>query len=369
MKKWIKIIFIQLLIFLILVSVLDFGAGLVLDLRYQYVQQSRIASDQRDQLPNYQDIAWAKKHFEELKEAKTTYTSYVGWRRIPFSGQTINIDQDGIRETDSHPLADSSSPIAVFLGGSTIWGSGVSDAYTIPSFFARKSPTAYRVLNLGESAYCAYQGYLFLQSRILKGLSPDLVISYDGVNNSPAHLPTFWKHSAENLMADRLKRPDDGSINNLYTLKSTIDLIKRGKGYVSRQRDVSSGKSQIPQERHEQAAKELLDSWVLTQQLCREQGADFMAILQPNVFVGNPITSHIAASIQDHPYQHSYAYYEEVIRMLDLPRYQALKPDCLILTHAFDDMADVYIDFCHVSPNGNERIVDLILEWQASREE
>lgn len=347
---------------------LEFVSGLVLDLHYQYIQQARISGDKREMLPNYQDIAWAAKHFEELKETKTSYTSYVGWRRIPFSGQTINIDQDGIRETDSHPLVDSSSPTAIFLGGSTIWGSGVSDPYTIPSIFARKSPKVYRVLNFGESAYCAYQGYLFLQSRILNGLRPDLVISYDGVNNSPAHLPTFLAHSAELLIADKLKRPDDGSIHNLYSLRSTIDLIKRSKGFVSRQRALSSENAKIPQERQKQAAKELLDSWMLTKQLCLEQGADFMAILQPNVFVGRPVTSHITASIQDHPYKHGYTYYEEVLRMLDLPTYQALKQDCLILTHAFDDMTDVYIDFCHVSPNGNERIVDLILECQELRE-
>ena len=49
-------------------------------------------------LPNYNGAEWARKHFSEyydLKEAD--YKAFYGWRRPAFVGQTINIDERGMR--------------------------------------------------------------------------------------------------------------------------------------------------------------------------------------------------------------------------------------------------------------------------------
>src|SRR5918995_757257 len=52
--------------------------------------------DRRANLPNYQEADWAKTHFREFAELVTVHHSYVGWRRLPYRGETIEIGDDGI---------------------------------------------------------------------------------------------------------------------------------------------------------------------------------------------------------------------------------------------------------------------------------
>ena len=93
----------------------------------------------RYKLPNYDNVHWAKDHFYNFGKLETNYYSYFGWRRKPYKSLSINIDENGIRHTPQHPRATKKSPLIVFLGGSTMWGTGSNDASTIPAFFAQFS--------------------------------------------------------------------------------------------------------------------------------------------------------------------------------------------------------------------------------------
>ncbi len=70
-----------------------------------------------------------------------TWAPYVYWKRKPFAGKYINVDERGLRRTWNGKLPeekDSSAIIEVFMfGGSAMWGSGVSDDYTIASIVSR----------------------------------------------------------------------------------------------------------------------------------------------------------------------------------------------------------------------------------------
>jgi hypothetical protein len=68
--------------------------------------------DSRASLPNYQDVDWANAHFREFAELVTVHHSYVGWRRLPFWGETIEIDDDGVRRTYADPAAKPTETIA-----------------------------------------------------------------------------------------------------------------------------------------------------------------------------------------------------------------------------------------------------------------
>ena len=50
-------------------------------------------------LPNYLGAEWARQHFLEFNELNAVYMSYYGWRRSPYSGETIKIDDRGLRRT------------------------------------------------------------------------------------------------------------------------------------------------------------------------------------------------------------------------------------------------------------------------------
>jgi hypothetical protein len=67
----------------------------------------------------------------------------------PFTDETINIDEHGMRRTYSDRTVTPVDAIA-FLGGSTVWGTGVDDDRTIPSDFVKWNPE-YAGYNYGGS--------------------------------------------------------------------------------------------------------------------------------------------------------------------------------------------------------------------------
>lgn len=127
--KLLKLVVINILVLMGLLIVLNFAAILIFQgyriIKYSIVKPSANPSiDTRGGLPNYKNIDWAHKHFKEFGELQSEYRSYIGWRRLPYKGETININEQGIRNTPQSELATEKSPLVVFLGGSTMWGTG-----------------------------------------------------------------------------------------------------------------------------------------------------------------------------------------------------------------------------------------------------
>ena len=148
--------------------------------------------DARAGLPNYHDVDWAETHFREFAELVPVHHSYVGWRRLSYRGETIEIDDDGIRRTYADPAAKPTKTIA-FFGGSTMWGSGSDDERTIPSAFAKTHPQ-YRAINFSETAHTAHQNLNALVQVLAGGLEPDVVVFYNGsseINKCRAGLSAF----------------------------------------------------------------------------------------------------------------------------------------------------------------------------------
>ena len=77
------------------------------------------------------------------------------------------------------------------LGGSSLWGFGARDDQTIPSLLARSlDEQGWRVelKNLAEIGYVSTQEVIALTRELQAGYRPDLVIFYDGVNDTTSAL-------------------------------------------------------------------------------------------------------------------------------------------------------------------------------------
>jgi len=371
MKKVLKIIIYNFLILLALMMILELISAIYLNFAHsrQKNKTGEISTqDTRANLPNYQGIEWAQTFFAEKNKVSAKYRSYIGWRRFPFKGETINIDNEGIRRTVQKNHLKESLPTVVFLGGSTMWGVGSDDANTIPSCFARKMSNKYHVLNYGEVGYSAYQGFQILHLNICKGLLPDLVIAYDGVNNSPARISEPFTHVRE----ERINRIIEGTNRepeySTYFLKSTRDLIKKLKRKTVIPRKRSKKNILIfTDEQNHMAAVELLESWLASYNACQAIKADFICIIQPNSFIGSPNTENLGKSLENHPYRNGSKYYEDVLELMNSERYNILKENFINLSNALDSIPNVYIDFCHLSPNGNEIIAGQIIKHMENK--
>jgi lysophospholipase L1-like esterase len=139
----------------------------------------------RDRADCYHDARWAKELFREQKKSKRVrWQPYVHWQRQPFRGEYINIDENGRRVTQN-PSGTESPRVFVF-GGSTVWGTGVRDAYTIPSLLSGALEEIGRpahVTNFGETGYVSTQALIALVRELQAHNVPEFVVFYDGAND------------------------------------------------------------------------------------------------------------------------------------------------------------------------------------------
>ncbi|MCH8062436.1 MAG: SGNH/GDSL hydrolase family protein [Chloroflexi bacterium] len=117
------------------------------------------------------------------------YEPYVIWKRKPYIGSLVNVDQDGNRVT--HFNSDEPDALKIWMfGGSTIWGWGAPDFQTVPSLLSRNLNEDWGVdtviTNFGEDGYVSTQEMILFLRELQSDRTPDLVIFYDGANDAAA---------------------------------------------------------------------------------------------------------------------------------------------------------------------------------------
>src|SRR5207247_2022292 len=137
----------------------------------------------REKVSYYSSNDWAKRYWYEFRLSGTQrYYPYVGWRRAPFKGETIEIDQNGVRVTPGGDCSAKSFKVFTF-GSSQMWGTGSPDWGTIPANLQkgleklRQGPVC--VMNFAESAYVSTQDVIMLLMQLRSGNVPDLVLFYN----------------------------------------------------------------------------------------------------------------------------------------------------------------------------------------------
>jgi len=124
------------------------------------------------------------------------YKPWVQFQNPPFHGTFLNVNEQGFRKT-KEPRPYSGEPIKIYVfGGSTTFGYGMPDDYTIPSYIQKileqKYPNKdFLVKNYGQGFYYSSQEMLLLISLIKDGDIPDWAIFIDGANDT---YQLHWEH-------------------------------------------------------------------------------------------------------------------------------------------------------------------------------
>jgi hypothetical protein len=327
-----------------------------------------------DRLPNYKGEAWARKHFLEFNDLDSDYMSYYGWRRSPYTGETIHIDDHGLRRTYRDQTVTPKRTSA-FFGGSTMWGTGSDDDRTIPSDFIKLNPE-YVGYNFGESGYVAHQSLNLFLKRYFEGFRPDLVVFYDGANEVWSKCEyqlgpySDWREvSVRSTLRDaRAARAERGAASS----EVALSLVQPLKNFVEKVRQVIGGGEAEASyydcdkkpEKAAQISRVLLSDWLLVKNLVEGYGGTFVAVLQPVAYFSDTKTDHLELS-QDLKLQYQTVYPMIIDTMnRDFPE---LADNFMDLRHALDRDEYFYIDWCHVSPNGNQLIAAQISEGIAAR--
>jgi hypothetical protein len=380
---------------LVLVNVGAFVTSLLLPKGEAASAAGEAKDSPQTRYPNMAALAWAPTHFGELDRLAMRYHSFVGWRRKPFQGETITIDERGIRQSTDDPGSD--APVVGMFGGSTLWGTGVRDDGTIASSMNRQGGGAYRAVNYGETGYRAIQGYLTLVGEYQAGSKFSHVVFYDGVNDVytgcradiPPYAHYFDRQYAEIIdyfgetaKAFEAGRDDAGASPDVTPSASTlvqpvVDLLNRLYGrpapsilgadrISSILNNTATFECDRDPARAEAAARMLVTSWTDAAALAKREGAEFTAFLQPVAYFTTSDVSYLGLEGDFNAQARLKAQYEAVYpRIRELAREAASKHGFRFvdLSAALDQPdAAYYIDFCHVSPNGNEVLARAIAQ-------
>ena len=85
---------------LVIFGCLNIAAMALLKIRSAVSRPEPVVRDAREKSSYYIDKSWASPYWNEMAQSrKQRYHAYTVWRRAPFKGETINIDEDGVRLT------------------------------------------------------------------------------------------------------------------------------------------------------------------------------------------------------------------------------------------------------------------------------
>lgn len=362
MKQFLGIVGINIVILGFLVFLLNIVSIATIQI-YNWQKPKQYA--QSHLFPNYKDDQEAAKvlfgEYDNL--TKGYYESFYAWRRPETSSKTININESGQRVTFRHEDTQPTKQIG-FFGGSTTWGTGADDMTTIPSYVAKQLPE-FEATNYGETGFIAHQSLNRFLRQYFEGYRPEIVIFYDGVNDVWNKCRTELNPFSHSRELDIRTTLSDGSAGNPDSFWAVIGPIRNLAGKVSRTLDSRARKSSgfyncdREPEKAEQIARTLLYDWQIMKNIVEGYGGEFIAILQPHAFVSKTPLDHLKL---DPALGEQYAaVYPKVLELLD-SEFPDLRPNFVDLTHALDTDEYVYIDWCHLSPNGNEMVAGFMLE-------
>jgi hypothetical protein len=103
-------------------------------------------------------------------------------------------------------------------------------------------------------------------------------------------------------------------------------------------------------EKAEQIAEMMMKNWEMAHEIVTNRNGKFMAVLQPAAYIGNPRTEHLKLD------EELGKNFKEIYKRFQQKIAERNHPWIIDLSDRFDGNEFVYIDFCHVSPNGNEII-------------
>ena len=129
---------------------------------------------------------WGRQFQDDQSRLAYGYTAYVGFRELKLSSPTINVDEDRRRIVPGSCALDGRTTIWAF-GGSTMFGYGTPDDGTIPAHLARilnAKGRCTQVINFGSGYWQSSQGVVQLTRALAQGSRPDIVVFYDGINDT-----------------------------------------------------------------------------------------------------------------------------------------------------------------------------------------
>jgi len=274
----------------------------------------------------------------------------------------------GLRRTTNQPYLHRNT--IFFFGGSTIFGSGSSDEYTIPSVFQRLvnkyMPNTYSVVNHGFTTVIAKQQLAELKQQKLNG--GDVVVFYDGAND-------IWQGVVYEQPGGTILGYNDSNRIRMAINKLKFWLARNSNVYrilmYFRDREGALNRGPCEQTADAVINRNAENSFLRYASVIKEardyvvgHGGQFWHFLQPSLFSrSSPFSDYEMSLINDRPsemipcktyddaFQKGYMYFASKYR-----ERRSLGNDFTNLLDPIKDNREYFYDWTHVSSAANKKI-------------
>jgi lysophospholipase L1-like esterase len=324
--------------------------------------------------PAYAGTEWAQEFWQEehlRQKSRHEYFPFLLWGVSNWHGKYVNNDagKTGFWRRTVNPARDECKAHQVTVwtfGGSTVYGLGVPDWATLPSFLSRDlnatGSDCAVVSNFGVEGYVSNQELILLMEQLKAGGHPDIVIFYDGLNDACAAGPSSGPPNPH-FYFDVIKHRIEGSIkgrfdfvHNSYTLR----LAGRIRGGIFPQHSSPS----VLAESHTKSVA-ALDNYEsnlsVARALAKAYNFRLYCFWQPSLFYGQkplvPFEKQLSALKESWSLIITAVYEEANTRAASMGSY-------VFLGNMFDSVPEpIYIDEGHLGPRGNELVAQAVTRY------
>jgi len=141
------------------------------------------------------------------------YQPWISFTSINSKGKYVTVS-DQVRNSNPSVSVGVGSDTTViwFLGGSTLFGIGVTDAETIPASFVRlwqqRSNHPVKVVNYATPLYYSYQELMLFADNLFRGKLPQVLIMLDGLNDCGAPYASYLRYPYSAPRLQQLLNPE-----------------------------------------------------------------------------------------------------------------------------------------------------------------
>ena len=320
----------------------------------------------------HDESASEREYWREFEQAnRVNYKQYVLWRRQPFQGRELSINQDGIRRT-LHTRCDNQTFTIWMFGDSVMWGAGSPDDGTIPSFVAAEYEASGHpvcIVNFGEKGWSNTQEMLALIEE-LKHASrrPDVVLFYDGgteaftayqngkadVHSNFGSFKTFVENWGES------KKAGFAYLRQTNTYRFLEKIAAKKPFHREPVTSVAPGPNP------DVIAADVIQNYVqnmdIVNLLASKYGFRALFAWYPNMPAGHKALTEYEQQVLDMEYKRFPgvgAMYQAVYRKAR----ELNRPDVIYLADILDDQKDsMYVGISHLKPPGNQIVARRLFE-------
>jgi hypothetical protein len=310
-------------------------------------------------------------YWKEFQQSnRVLYHQYVLWRRAPYQGELISINQDGVRRT-LHTQCDGPTFTIWTFGDSVMWGGAAPDAETIPSLIAldyEKAGKPVCVVNYGEKGWSNTQEMVGLIEQLKHATrKPDIVLFYDGGTEAFAAYQSGQAdvHSNFNLFRNFLDNWGDTQKASFSYLRQTNTYRLLDKIAVRKPFHREGDESPKPLNT-EALSVAVVENYIqnidIVNLLAKQYGFRAIFAWYPNLAVGHkeltPYEQHVL-DIEYKKFPNLGPMYQAVYNRSEEIR----RADFYNLENIIDAQKDsIYVGISHMKPEGDKIVADRLFE-------